>query len=266
MKSEKIILCPAAKPKAPTRRKRSVSRKNVRGTLLALLGATLLVGLSSWWCDRALLETRAKQGYATAQYDLGKHYFDVWNPSRDYNLGAYWIRRAAEHGHAKAQTGLGLLYVKGLGVRKDPAEAVRWLRKAAENEFAVAQNELGLMYAKGIGVKQDFDEAIKWCNKAAAHGSPVAKKNAALAQAARVSFLPEVTTRDGKPYRNVTLRKVEPDGITVTYEADKGGVGLAKLRVERLPGQLQALCSYTAQQASASLSAFSQLDRIVPKL
>ncbi len=260
------MLCPAAKPKVASRRTRVVSRKTVRCTLVALLGAAILVFLSSWWCDHALLETRAKQGNPHAQYALGKNYFEVWNPARDYSAGAYWIRRAAEQGHVKAQTGLGLLYAKGLGVRKDPLEAVKWLRKAAEQDFPVAENELGLMYARGIGVKQDFDEATKWYTKATSHGSPVARRNAAMAQAARVSFLPQVTTREGKPYHNVTLRKVEPDGITVAYEADRGGVGFAKLKIESLPGQLQALCGYTAQRAGASLSAFSQLDRLVPTL
>ncbi len=264
--SEKIVLRGAAKPTPPARRKRSASRRHVRYTLVSLLGASLLVGLSSWWCDHALLEARAKQGNPTAQYALGKSYFELWNPARDYSLGAYWIRRAAEQGHLKAQTGLGLLYAKGLGVRKDPTEAVRWLSKAAEQEFAVAQNELGLMYAKGAGVKQDFNEAIRWCSKAAFHGSAVAKKNVALTQAAQIKFIARMTTRDGKPYRNVTLKKVEPDGITVSYEPDLGGLGYAKLKLESLPGNLQALCSCTAQHAFSGLSGFSQLDKIVPTL
>ncbi len=76
----------------------------------------------------------------------------------------------AEQGHAVAQFNLGLKYAKGEGVPENDAEAVKWYRKAAEQGNAVAQGQLGFMYAQGKGVPEDYVLAYAWLNLAAAQG------------------------------------------------------------------------------------------------
>jgi TPR repeat protein len=51
-------------------------------------------------------------------------------------------RTKAEQGDAAAQFNLGLMYRNGEGVPKDYAEAANWYRKAAEQGVAAAQYTL----------------------------------------------------------------------------------------------------------------------------
>jgi TPR repeat protein len=80
------------------------------------------------------------------------------------------IRTRAEQGDAAAQFNLGVMYAKGQGVAQDYAEAATWYRKAAEQGYAPAQCKLGTMYSQGHGVTQDYAEAMKWYRKAAEQG------------------------------------------------------------------------------------------------
>ena len=59
----------------------------------------------------------------------------------------------AEQGDAVAQFNLGVMYGRGEGVPEDDAEAVKWYRKAAEQGLASTQFELGVMYYMGEGVQ-----------------------------------------------------------------------------------------------------------------
>ena len=112
------------------------------------------------------LITRAEQGDADAQAELGSYYFVEGGP-RNYAKAAEWYRRAAEQGHAPAQFNLGVMYKKGEGVPRDYAEAAKWYRKAAEQGRVSAQGSLGGNYALEKGVPQDYVQAHKWMNLAA---------------------------------------------------------------------------------------------------
>ena len=81
---------------------------------------------------------------------------------------AQFIRSRAEQGDAVAQFDLGRLYDKGQGVTQDVQEAVKWYRLAAAQDYAKAQYNLGVMYIQGKGVPQDFVRAHMWLNIAAA--------------------------------------------------------------------------------------------------
>ncbi len=83
----------------------------------------------------------------------------------------------AEQGDATAQNNLGLMYYLGKGVPQDYKQAVNWYRKAAEQGFASAQSNLGLMYANGQGVPQDYVMAHMLWNVAAANGHKEATEN-----------------------------------------------------------------------------------------
>ena len=68
----------------------------------------------------------------------------------------------AEQGVADAQYNLGVCYANGIGVTKDEAEAVKWYHKSAEQGVADAQYNLGVCYNHGTGVTKDEAEAVKW--------------------------------------------------------------------------------------------------------
>ena len=117
----------------------------------------------------------AKMGNATAQYYLGKMYYEgqCVGGSRNYDKAAEWYRKSAEQGNAEAQCYLGYMYTNGLGVSQDNAKAVEWYRKSAEQGHADAQNNLGDMYYDGRGVSQDYAKAVEWYRKSAEQGHAV---------------------------------------------------------------------------------------------
>jgi len=123
------------------------------------------------------LRTKAAQGDAMAQYELGLRYALGRSVPKDESEAVRWYRKAADQGHAGAQTDLGFMYANGQGVSKDEVEAVKWFRKAADLGVADAQFNLGVMYANGRGVTKDETEAVKWYRKAADQGYADAQLN-----------------------------------------------------------------------------------------
>jgi len=161
--------------------------------------------------DITTLYTRAQQGDADAQYDLGRLYekgdgvpHDVIEAVRWYrqaaeqghvasqflmailyergDLGSQdaveagrWYHKAAAQGHTGAQFLLGDMYASGHGVPQHDGEAVHWYRQAAEQGHALAQFRLRLMYFSGRSIPQDDGEAVRWCQRAAEQGLGVAQ-------------------------------------------------------------------------------------------
>jgi hypothetical protein len=65
------------------------------------------------------------------------------------------------------------------------------------------------------------------------------------------SKLPErITTQDGKTYDKVTLEKVVPDGLLVSFAPAEGGSGTAKLKFRNLPPELRERFGYDPTRAS----------------
>ena len=64
----------------------------------------------------------------------------------------------AEQGDASAQYNLGYAYATGKGVAKDEVEAVNWFRKSASQNNTKAQVYLGNCYMDGVGVKKNIEE------------------------------------------------------------------------------------------------------------
>jgi hypothetical protein len=227
--------------------------------LVAVVGAASLL---AWWCTDHSLETRAGRGEAQAQYLLGKQHFNQAINPQDYVQAARLIRQAANQGYARAQTAMGLLYENGLGVPRDYRQAVAWLRRAADQGYPVAQNELGIMYAKGHGFARNLEQAAHWCRLAAAQGSEEARRNLQLAQVAQAKVIPELTTLGNKTYRHVSLQKLDPEGVTFSFRPTEGGLGVARLKLENLPQELQELCRCADKKGIAPDSAYSQLGSI----
>jgi len=231
-------------------------------------GSFALLGVALWVWHFTRVESRAQRGDAEAQYELGKRFVLGQLAKRDPIQAVQWLRRAAEQGHPQAQASLGLLYARGQMVPKDYAQALKWLSRAANQGSALAQNQLGTMYAQGKGVERDLLQAARWYGKAAAQGAEVAKRNLALVSAASFSFNAAITTRDGKTYRNAVVQKVEPGAVTVTFQPETGGFGVAKLKVENLPDYFQYRYGGDLRASAASndeLSPWSQLTSAMPR-
>jgi len=124
------------------------------------------------------LRTRAEQGNADAQSNLGVMYATGEGVLQDDAEAVRWFRVAADQGHMGAQFYLGVMYTQGLGVPQDFVEAVRLYRLAAEQGYALAQFNLGVLYATGEGVQQDDVQAHLWFNLAASRETGEARERA----------------------------------------------------------------------------------------
>ena len=120
--------------------------------------------------EARVCRTRAEQGDARAQADLGHMYSHGQGMPQDYAEAVYWYRKAAYQGDAAGQGGLAFMYYRGQGVPQDYPKAVYWYRKAADQGNPKGEDGLALMYSRGQGLPQDYAEALRWCHKAADQG------------------------------------------------------------------------------------------------
>ena len=130
---------------------------------------------SSGRLDIAELEMRAETGDPAAEYALGMMYETGDGVAIDSSRARQWIRKSADQGYAPAQYELGRFYTLK-GPQQDFSKAVDWLRRAAEQKYLHAQTSLGMLYAAGQGVEQDFAKAYAWLSLAANSGSESATK------------------------------------------------------------------------------------------
>ena len=134
---------------------------------------TVAVLLGSAGCENTLrkLEPLAKQGDATAQYNLGTMYQYGQGVTRNHQTAVKWYTLAAEQGDTYAQSNLGSMYQFGQGVAQNDKTAIKWYTLAAEQGNAIAQGKLGVMYALGDGVIRDNVYAHMWGNLGASNGN-----------------------------------------------------------------------------------------------
>ena len=107
----------------------------------------------------AELKTKAEQGNAASQYELGYAYY---RGKLGLNEALKWFCKSADQGYAKAQGMLGFCYENGQGVETNFIEAIKWYRKAGDQGNEKAQCHLAYCYAYGNGVASDGVEAYKW--------------------------------------------------------------------------------------------------------
>jgi TPR repeat protein len=122
-----------------------------------------------------LLTEAASQGYAPAQYEVGRIYLYGRGIPIDYAHALIWESKAAEQGDARAQRDLAFMYERGFGVAADPAKAAEWNQKAAAQGNAEAQVHLAKALDDGAGVNKDAKEAREWYAKAARQEQPAAQ-------------------------------------------------------------------------------------------
>ena len=145
--------------------------------------------------DLKQLKRKARQGWDSAQYELGRHYYHGEGVRQSYKKAIKWFRRAADqefaqaqmalwvcytlgrfdgdlafeylkkaaaHGEMMAEFNLGLCYDLGEHVPQDRALAFEYYKKAAEKGMLCAQNNVGSCYCEGIGVSRDPELAVEW--------------------------------------------------------------------------------------------------------
>ena len=123
------------------------------------------------------LRSKAEQGDANAQFQLGVAFDAGRGVSRDHAQAAKWYRSAADQGLAVAQNSLGTMYQHGQGLPQNYGEAMSWYLKAAAQGFGEAYANLGAMYDFGLGVPQDKQKAVEQYQAGAEKGSLTAMLN-----------------------------------------------------------------------------------------
>ncbi|MCZ6767642.1 MAG: tetratricopeptide repeat protein [Acidobacteria bacterium] len=83
----------------------------------------------------------------------------------------------AEQGDADAQFNLGFMYFLGEAIPLDYKEAFRWYRASAVQGKSSAQGSLGAMYRAGLGLPQDYIQAHMWYNLAVANSELDQERN-----------------------------------------------------------------------------------------
>ncbi len=133
------------------------------GSTTALIGAALLSGAGAT-AQSADNSTNAqaihKAGQDYAKGDLESAWFRFWTLARN--------------GDATAQYNLAQLYRQGRGIPVDLRLARYWYGEAAARGNGYAQFNLGMMYERGDGVPMDMVEAHAWYRRAAAQNVPEA--------------------------------------------------------------------------------------------
>jgi uncharacterized protein len=122
----------------------------------------------------------AKQGNASAQFNLGLMYRNGEGVPQDYKTAVKWFKIAVEQRYANAQFNLGVMYENGQGVPKNYMIAATWYELAAEQGNASAQTSLGWMYEEGVGVPKNNKTAVKWYRLAAEQGDADAQEQLGL--------------------------------------------------------------------------------------
>lgn len=88
------------------------------------------------------------------------------------NIGT--IRFQAKEGQASAQYNLGRMYELGIKVPVDKKKALAWYKKSAAQSYADAEYRLAIAYLYGIYTDKNEELGMKWLSAAASHGHQVA--------------------------------------------------------------------------------------------
>jgi hypothetical protein len=162
-----------------------------------------------------VLQQRAAQGNAAAQFTLGSCYANGRGVPRNYAEAVKWYYASASRGYAAAQYRLGVCYVAGLGVPRNDVTAVAWYRKAAAQAYPAAEDSLGVCYYTGRGVAQNYPAGERWCRLAAAQGYPLAQTHlASFAKQPPVAGVPGARPMPAPAPATATAQPAESAGGT----------------------------------------------------
>jgi len=124
-----------------------------------------------------LFERAARQGHASAQYNLGQMARKGNGVKPDIVQAVRLFRAAADQGHVRAAYNLAFLLAHAPKPLGSPDTAIRYYQRAASAGYAPALVNLGTMYGNGLGVDPDPIEAYALWTLAANAGEARAQKN-----------------------------------------------------------------------------------------
>jgi TPR repeat protein len=108
-------------------------------------------------------ERAATSGLPDAQYAMSQIYANgVAGKKADDVEARRWLLLAARQGFDTAQLDLGLWLVNGRGGDRNRAEGFGWLLRAARGGNVASQNEVAKLYMQGLGVEPDSIAAASW--------------------------------------------------------------------------------------------------------
>ena len=111
----------------------------------------------------AYFRRAAEAGIADAQYALAQYYAAGTSPAfHDEVEARRWLDRAARQGFDSAQQELGLYYIDGVGGVRDFDRGFAWTARAAHAGNVAAQAQLAKLLWSGIGIAPDDTQAAAW--------------------------------------------------------------------------------------------------------
>ena len=113
------------------------------------------------------MSSAAEMGYAPAQFELGRMYYEGKIIEKDYEEAIIWYQRAIDQDNADAVAWMSDLYIYGYGVNVDYDKALQLIRRSVAQDNGYGLSNLGYMYYMGYGVSKDYNEAVKWFRKSA---------------------------------------------------------------------------------------------------
>ena len=116
----------------------------------------------------------AHEGVARAANNVGACFVGALGVERNLELGAQWLKVAADGGDPAGQRNYAAALFQGHGVPQDYQAAHDFYRKAAEAGDGEAQDMLSWMLLEGEVVAPDVEEARRWAQAAAAQNIPAA--------------------------------------------------------------------------------------------
>lgn len=111
----------------------------------------------------AYYQEAADAGLADAQYAIAQVLANgAGGKARDDAEARRWLERAARQGFDTAEVDLGTWLVEGRGGKQDRRAGFSWLRRAALGGNVAAQNRLAKLYMQGLGTDPDNLMAAAW--------------------------------------------------------------------------------------------------------
>lgn len=127
----------------------------------------------------AFVQDRAKEGQASAQFQLSILYRNGDGVPKDVKIANEWEAKAAQQDHPEALANRAVRLLTGQGMATDTREAMRLFHRSGALGHAPAQRVLGRAYEKGAGVRKDPVEALHWYELAVRGGVAVANDDRA---------------------------------------------------------------------------------------
>ncbi len=127
--------------------------------------------------SRFLMQAAAEEGFAPAQYALGRTAENTGGEKADLAGARSWYEKAAAQDNPDALLALSRFLDQGLAGPRDATKAFEKCRRAADLGSVVAMNEMGVRYQKGLGVPADPTAGIGWFTVASQNGLPAAYVN-----------------------------------------------------------------------------------------